>query len=339
MPTHNAPTRRGRDLQAQSMQRHLNNLADKHNFVNLHDTDPKFRWNECMRMLHTPFRERFLVTGDYGPPMYFLELSLMGKMMAPQDRPEQYSHFCAAEELFRDLDETSYKWELESLLCMKLAPQEISLEIPVAVDTVAMYEYYFFDVRSKPTSEIVQYINAKCDPTEHDGVSKYLATLWGPRIYKHFKNRYATLDSEQDMIEVRDMVRRQTLMSITQASLSPSTSLERHLNIATMALREKAINFKIAQHSPTSAKPAGLGDTGDALDGEYHRICDLQQKITESEDIKALQTGGRAAASSLEDKKKTHVEAALETVHARKDLLTPAERASLSLDNGRSKIQ
>ena len=209
------------------------------------------------------------------------------------------------------------------MLCMGMSQQEIALDTQLHVDVVAMYEYYFFDVRSKSIGQILHYITSSTAPEKHDGLYKYFGVMWGYRMCKHFMHNMRDLNTQEDYNEFKRIISTQTMSTIVTAAVSYTASVEQQMSIALIGMREKLVTHKI-ETAPTGTG-AGAGGVGDPDANFLDLSDDMALGMTKIEDQRALDIGGRAAANYIEDAKKTHMESAMEAVTADVDVMTPED--------------
>jgi len=327
------PALSGIDLWEEEARQMSLKVLDAHKPADPYDMSPAFRWRAVVREMRKPVQNRYPPVGDYGVPMFHYEMHTKNVHIEDKKALPEYTEFFEAHRLFIQRGENTLKWEMEAMLCMGMSQPQIVHATGICPQVVNMYEYYFFDIRAKSEQQLLQYITTSTTPEKYDGLYKYFGAKWGYRMCKHFMSDLKDLNEPDDIREFQRILGIQAMHAVSTAAASYRTPVEQHMSIAMMGMRQKLVDNKIETNS------TGVGAPGAGADDHFLELSDnIATHMVKLEDQRAIDIGGRAAADYIQDATKTHMEAAMETVVADVDIITPEDLKELNFqqDSGDS---
>jgi hypothetical protein len=229
----------------------------------------------------------------------------------------------------------AHKWTIEAMLCCDSSPEEIALIVPIQPEVLHYYRYYLFDLSNKDTVAKIQYIEASCQPTTYDGISKLIATKYGFKLYRITSGDTSLIKTEADVDDVLRMVTQENTEVITKAAFDPNSGINGALRIHLVGLKSLLVKTKVATEEQNRLGGKTSGGTGSNLTESIDDMLrdDIVADITAIEDKEALAIGGLAAKNVLEDQQKTHIQASLESINAPEDKITEAELDDLGFNH------
>ena len=317
------------ELESKDTKRSFQQYFSTHRQQVRQDTSPDFRFREFDRISRLPPRKRRLPVGDYGIASLLLHNMRNGIRPELYEQSPQYYAFENALELRYDDSPQAHRWTIEAMLCCNLSPDEIALTVPVAIETIQYYRYYFFDLSRKDLLAKIHYIESSCQPTSYDGIAKLMAAKHGYRLYRICRGDTSLVKTPQDVDDIMNMIHQENIEAMAKAAFNPTSGLAGALKIYLTGLKNTVVKTKIAIEERNSM-PTGQG-VG-SLEASFDDMLrdDIVNEITAVEDNLALAIGGDAAKHAIEDQGKSHIQAALEAAGAPKDIMTDEERDNLN---------
>jgi hypothetical protein len=317
------------ELESKDTKRNFQQYFNTHRQQVRQDTAPDFRFREFDRISRLPPRKRRLPVGDYGIASLLLHNMRNGIRPELYEQSPQYYAFENAIELRYDDSPQAHRWTIEAMLCCNLSPEEIALAVPVSAETIHYYRYYFFDLSRKDLLAKIHYIEASCQPTSYDGIAKLMAAKHGYRLYRICRGDTSLVKTAEDVEDILNMIHQENIEAMAKAAFDPNSGLAGALKIYLTGLKNLIVKTKIAMEERNSMPGAqGVGSLESSFDDMLRD--DIVNEITKVEDNLALAIGGDAAKNSIEDQQKSHIQAALESSGAPKDIMSDEERDNLN---------
>lgn len=161
--------------------------------------DPARRWNLVLELAE----DRIRLPDRYSADPVIRDLWRFWRVYREDEHRAREScpHCCEAFQVYEQADDM--RWLIEALIIGGLPTEEIAEQVPLATDTLKVYEAGFYDVRpflSRPLFVLTNFLGKaihRCRPDDRDLMWKLISFTCGPDMLIAFSNPAAEATPEQ----------------------------------------------------------------------------------------------------------------------------------------------